>query len=416
MELEQLSDKIRLSHSGKPIHAQLKIGGSKSIANRVLILNALSQTASPISNLSDSDDTETLVQLLASDEKVLDAHHAGTTFRFMTAYLALTGGEKILTGSARMKQRPIGPLVDALRELGAEIEYLENDGYPPLKIRNALQQHKDAIEIAADMSSQFISALCMIAPKLPLGLTIKLVGELVSEPYLRMTLKLMQAFGVESQFDNQLIKIRPQEYISAPFTVESDWSSASYPYAIAAIARDAKIQLSYFKENSVQADSTIQTFSEDLGVRSSLQDNTLTLESTNQNKPELEHDFLTHPDIAQTVAVIAAAKNIKISYSGLKTLAIKETDRVVALQQELSKVGVKIVKTEDSNSEYVQSGEAKVELPEFETYQDHRMAMALAPLALLGPVKIINPKVVSKSYPNFWKDLTTLGFVIETLD
>ena len=214
MELDQLSDKIRLSHSGKPIHAQLKIGGSKSIANRVLILNALSQTASPISNLSDSDDTETLVQLLASDEKVLDAHHAGTTFRFMTAYLALTGGEKILTGSARMKQRPIGPLVDALREIGAEIEYVENDGYPPLKIRKALQQRKDSIEIAADMSSQFISALCMIAPKLPQGLTIKLVGELVSEPYLRMTLKLMQAFGVESQFDNQLITIRSQDYIS----------------------------------------------------------------------------------------------------------------------------------------------------------------------------------------------------------
>lgn len=416
MELEQLTDKIRLSHSGRSIHAKLKVGGSKSISNRVLILNALSEVASPISNLSDSDDTQTLVQLLSSDKYVLDAHHAGTTFRFMTAYLALVGGEKILTGSARMKQRPIGPLVDALRDIGAEIAYVENDGYPPLKIGKSLQQRNDHIEIAADMSSQFISALCMIAPKLPLGLTIKLVGELVSEPYLRMTLKLMQAFGVESQFDNQLITIRSQDYISAPFTVESDWSSASYPYAIAAIAKDAKIQLSYFKESSVQADSIIQTFSEDLGVKGSLRENTLTLESTNQNKSELEHDFLTHPDIAQTVAAIAAAKNIKISYSGLKTLAIKETDRVVALQQELNKVGVKIAKTEDGNSEYVQSGAAKVELPEFETYQDHRMAMALAPLALLGPIEIINPKVVSKSYPNFWKDLTTLGFVIEPLD
>ena len=256
----------------------------------------------------------------------------------------------------------------------------------------------------------------MIAPRLPQGLTIILVGELVSEPYLRMTLQLMQAFGVESTFDDQSIRIRPQEYTSAPFTVESDWSSASYHYAIAAIAEEARIQLSYYKESSVQADSILQSFSEDLGVKSSLQENVLTLESANESKEELKHDFITHPDIAQTVAAIAAAKNIKISYSGLRTLAIKETDRVVALQQELQKVGVRIEKADDDIVEYVQSGVAKVELPEFETYQDHRMAMALAPLALLGPIEIINPKVVSKSYPNFWKDLTTLGFVIEPLD
>jgi len=377
--------RIRISHSGAPIKAKLIIGGSKSISNRVLILNALSAKSSTISNLSDSDDTQTLLKLLKLKSGEYDAHHAGTTFRFMTAYLCLQEGTHILTGSDRMKQRPIGPLVDALRMIGAEIDFLEKDGYPPLRINGSLQQKEKSISIRADMSSQFLSALCMLAPSLPQGLEI-----------------------------NKIV-IKPQEYTSIPFTVESDWSSASYHYAIAAIADDAEIELEYYKEVSTQADSIIQTFCEQLGVTSRLESNTLSLKSSNKHNKQIEHDFITHPDIAQTIAAIAAAKNITVKYTGLKTLAIKETDRVAALQVELAKVGINIKKDESGQFEYLQSGQINIEDPVFDTYQDHRMAMALAPLALLAPVEIKNPKVVNKSYPNFWKDLETLGFVIEVI-
>lgn len=406
---------IRISHSGEPIKAKLIIGGSKSISNRVLILNALSEKPSEISNLSDSDDTQTLTKLLSSEADMYDAHHAGTTFRFMTAYLCLQEGVHILTGSDRMKQRPIGPLVDALRMIGAEIDYLENEGYPPLKISGPLSQKEKSISIRADMSSQFLSALCMLAPCLPLGLELNLIGDLVSRPYLEMTLKLMKTFGVDASFENNKIIVTPQRYTSIPFTVESDWSSASYHYAIAAIADDAEIELEYFKEVSTQADSVIQTFCEQLGVTSQLDGNTLKLRSTKSHIRNLEHDFITHPDIAQTISAIAAAKNITVKYRGLKTLAIKETDRVAALQTELSKVGVKISKDESREFEYLQTGAIEISDPIFETYQDHRMAMALAPLALIAPVEIKNPKVVNKSYPNFWKDLETLGFSIEVI-
>lgn len=407
-------EKIRLSHPGDPIRGKIKIGGSKSISNRILLLNALAAEQSPISNLSDSDDTVTMQKLLSSTSQELDAHHAGTTFRFMTAYLCLQDGTQVLTGSDRMKQRPVGPLVEALIELGADIIYLENDGYPPLQIGDNFVQKTNTITIKADMSSQFISALCMIAPKLPHGLTINLEGDLVSKPYLEMTLKLMEIFGVASTFKENSVSISAQSYISCPYTVESDWSSASYHYAIAAIAEDAQIELSHFKQDSVQADSVIQSFSERLGVKSKLIDNSLHLESLETYDSEIVHDFITHPDIAQTIAGIAAAKNITVFYKGLKTLAIKETDRVVALKKELAKLGVKIEKDTEGKSEYRQAGKANLQLPEFETYQDHRMAMALAPLALVGPVEIINPKVVNKSYPNFWTDLKSLGFIVES--
>ncbi len=408
-------DRVRISHSGDPIKASIKITGSKSISNRVLILNALSSTPSEIKNLSKSDDTVTLDSLLRSNEKVLDAHHAGTTFRFMTAYLCLQKGTQVLTGSDRMKERPIGALVEALKEIGADIEYLEKEGYPPLKISGALVQKNNVIEIAADISSQFLSALCMIGPCLSEGLILKLKGELVSKPYLDMTLQLMQKFGVEATFENNRITINPQSYTSIPYTVESDWSSASYHFAIAAIAGEAEITLNNFYADSFQADAAILSFCEQLGVEASINNGALEISSSNSVTKNMAHDFITHPDIAQTIAVIAAAKNMSIKYRGLKTLMIKETDRVAALREELSKIGVTLSELKEDAYEFLQEGELNINSPTFSTYQDHRMAMAFAPLALRSPIEIENPKVVNKSYPTFWTDLQTLGFRLEFL-
>jgi len=406
-------EKVRISHPSGKVAGCIQIGGSKSISNRVLIINALSAEQGDITNLSDSDDTETMLKLLGSDEKELDAHHAGTTFRFLTAYLCLQEGSKILTGSDRMKQRPVGPLVEALKELGADIKYMGTEGYPPLQITGPLEQQKRSIKISSEISSQFISALCMIGPKLELGLEIELVGELVSKPYLDMTLSLMNQFGVKSTFEGSRIIIEKQNYVSQDYVVESDWSSASYHFAMAALAKEAEIDLEYFFENSLQGDSVITDFCTEFGVASRIGEKQLALQKENKKSTKIDHDFMTHPDLAQTLAVINAGLGIPARYKGLKTLFIKETDRVGALTAELAKVGIAIVKDESGEYEYMQSGALKIDEPEFETYQDHRMAMAFAPLALIAPVIIKNPKVVNKSYPNFWKDLETLGFSLE---
>lgn len=406
-------EKVRISHPNGKISGRIQIGGSKSISNRVLIINALSTQKGDITNLSDSDDTHTMLKLLGSEEKALDAHHAGTTFRFLTAFLCLQEGSRILTGSDRMKQRPVGPLVEALKELGADIKYMGTEGYPPLQITGPLKQQQRSIKISSEISSQFISALCMIGPKLELGLEIELVGELVSKPYLDMTLSLMKQFRVKSNHEGNRIIIEKQNYVSRDYEVESDWSSASYHFAMAALAKEAEIDLQYFVEDSLQGDSVLMNFSSEFGVASKIEERRLVLRQENKKVMEMTHDFMTHPDLAQTHAVINAGLGIPARYKGLKTLFIKETDRVGALTAELAKVGITIVKDESGQYEYVQSGELKIDEPEFETYQDHRMAMAFAPLALLAPVIIKNPKVVNKSYPNFWKDLETLGFSLE---
>lgn len=405
--------RIKVSHPDGKVSGHIKIGGSKSISNRVLILNALSEHPGTVSNLSDSDDTQTLQKLLVSSEEELDAHHAGTTFRFLTAYLCLQKETRILTGSERMLQRPVGPLVEALKELGADIAYLGKEGYPPLRISGPLVQKKKTIKISSEISSQFISALCMIGPCLEHGLSIELVGELVSKPYLEMTLSIMRQFGVESTFDENIISISKQTYISQDYIVESDWSSASYHFALVALAKEGNIRLEYLLEDSLQGDSIIRNFCESFGVQCINEESHISLSKKNINAMNIAHDFMTHPDLAQTIAVIAAGLNMQAKYKGLKTLFIKETDRVAALTTELAKVGITIQKDESGEYEYVQRGELAIENPEFETYQDHRMAMAFAPLALLAPVVIKNPKVVNKSYPNFWKDLETLGFVLE---
>jgi len=403
-----------LTHNGEPIHGQIKIGGSKSISNRVLIINALAGASNPIHNLSDSDDTTTLKNLLSSEARELDAHHAGTTFRFLTAYLCLQDGTHVLTGSERMLQRPVGPLVEALIQLGADIKYIGEEGYPPLKISGPLNVRQNKVEIRSDVSSQFLSALCMIGPMIRGGLTIEMTEEQVSKSYLDMTLAIMKEFGAEIEQNKRQIRIADKPYAPIEYTVESDWSSASYYYAIAAIAEEATIELTHFNQKSLQADSAMSILGRRLGVVSRVVDNVLHIHSIMPPDEMLCHDFVMHPDIVQTVSVAAAACQIPISYNGLKTLFIKETDRVKALQNELSKVGITIEK-DIGQFEYKQHGDLVMNEPIFETYQDHRMAMCLAPLAMLGPIQIKNPSVVSKSYPDFWKDIEQLGFKYEEL-
>ena len=419
---------VRISHPGGPLKGSFHLSGSKSISNRVLILTALALEGKAatdfnnindnISNLSSSVDTQTLLKLLRENKtgvEELDAHHAGTTFRFLTAYLCLQPGVQILTGSDRMKKRPIGPLVEALKEIGAEIDYAGQPGYPPLRIGGITGEKNNRIKLRSDVSSQFVSALCMVAPLLERGLTIELVGEVVSRPYVDMTLSLMKAYGVEVKNHKDTISILPQVYTNRNYTVESDWSSASYFFSLASIAPGSELQLTAYLGQALQGDSFMMQLGEFFGVESRLDGTTLKLHSGVQLERDLAFDFINQPDLAQTVAVMAAAQNRTIYYGGLQTLKIKETDRVAALATELSKVGVQLseIKGDFEAWTYKQAGQLIIDNPIFETYHDHRMALAFAPLGYLAPIEIKNPKVVEKSYPEYWKDLETLGFRLE---
>lgn len=407
------------------ISGTIKLDGSKSLSNRALIIQALCDQNFKINNCSSSDDSETLKMLLASNNEVLDSHHAGTTFRFLCSYLCLQKGNQILTGSERMKQRPIGPLVDALRKIGADISYLENEGYPPLKIGTIdKDKYNNKLEISAGISSQFISSLLLIAPVLSKGLEITLIGELVSRPYLEMTLKMMEYFGIQWDWDGQVIKILPQKYVSKDIEIEADWSAASYYYTLAAISGNAEINLIGLSENSLQGDSKIAQIMEGFGIITSYQGNIISLKTEGNSLQLLDHDFIKEPDIAQSVAVACAGVGKVGIFTGLKTLRIKETDRILALQNELMKINVFFNKmppkfTKKTNVEYyVVEGKAdsKGTIPEFDTYKDHRMAMAFAPLGLLFPIIINEPDVVSKSYPKYWSDLNKLGFTITEIN
>jgi len=398
------------------IHGDITLSGSKSISNRVLIIRALCAESFEITNLSDSDDTTTLARLLDSSAVELDAHHAGTTYRFMTAYLAVSEGDRVLTGSHRMLERPIGPLVDALRQLGAEIKYTANEGYPPLHILGR-QLQGGRVQIDATISSQFLSALLLIAPTLSQGLTLELQGELVSRPYLEMTLSIMQYFGVDHEWKDNVITVAHQSYVAKPFYVEADWSAASYYYTIAAFATSADITLRGLTSDSMQGDAAIAEIGRKFGVQTEYFSDYVRLRRTDEvvAPTYFEYDFVLCPDIAQTVSVLCAGTGTQGLYTGLQTLFIKETDRVAALQSELQKVGVFLSKLPAKFSKktgatyYMQEGKAAAqEAPTFATYHDHRMAMAFAPLALLFDIEVEDPAVVSKSYPHFWKDIEAL--------
>jgi len=384
---------------------EIQITGSKSESNRLLILQKLFGNIE-IKNISNSQDTKLLQTALNSDEKTMDIHHAGTAMRFLTSFFAVQEGvEKILTGSERMKQRPIKPLVEALRELGADIEYLENEGFPPLKIKGK-KLEKNFVEIPADISSQFITSLILVGGKLENGLTIKLLGKITSKPYIEMTLKLLSEISGKSIIlKDKTIQIPNIKTHKTAFTVESDWSSASYFYSFSALDRQ-KITLKNFNKNSLQGDSRIaeiysQFFGIDTIFNKNQQEITLIPKSNFSLPQSIQLNMNDCPDIAQTVCVTAAALKIPFEISGLATLKIKETDRLSALQNELKKIGCETEITDNSiKSVLYTNPEKNISIA---TYGDHRMAMAFAPYSLIQEIEIQNPEVVEKSFPDFWE-------------
>ena len=399
----------------KIIKATVNLPSSKSISNRALIINALSYRPYPLLNLSDSDDTKVLEAALNSNNNKFDIGHAGTAMRFLTAYLAKIVGEWEVTGSERMQQRPISILVDALKSLGAQIEYTKNEGFPPLKIFGSHLTGK-TIELDGSVSSQYISALLLIAPTIENGLTIKLKGEITSRSYIELTLKLMAKFGIEYHWEGNEITVHEQNYFARDFTVESDWSGASYWYEILSLCDSGEILLKNLQLESLQGDANIAGWFTQFGVISTQKtDGVMLTKNENISSEKLVHDFIENPDVAQTLACLCVACKIPFHFSGLKTLKIKETDRITALQNELAKFGAEI--SEPKEGELAWDGKInsaiKSEIPLIETYHDHRMALAFAPMSLAGfPVKINDPMVITKSYPGFWEDLKTAGFTI----
>ena len=411
--------KYRLAYRSPKEHQAIVLNGSKSISNRALIIRALCKNNFEIVNLSSAKDTNTLLTLLntVSDDASLDTGAAGTTFRFLTAYLSLQEGTQILTGSERMKQRPIGVLVDALRTLGAQIEYLEEEGYPPLKIHSLAANPKKEISLPANISSQFISALMLIAPVLPNGLDIHLEGKIVSMPYLLMTKNLMTYFGAKVTFDGKTFSIMAKSYKSIPFEVEGDWSAASYFYSIAAFEKIGyQIHLEGLHKDSVQGDQVIAEIAEHFGVATEYNPGGITIKKTKAVKNlDFDYDFILCPDLAQSVSIMMAGLGVQGKLSGLQTLRIKETDRILALQKELNKVKV-IIDNLGQKDFIQQQGKVEwVDVPLFDTYEDHRMAMTLACLGMFGQIEINHPDVVEKSYPDFWDDIKQIGFSIDFL-
>ncbi|HEA28514.1 MAG TPA: 3-phosphoshikimate 1-carboxyvinyltransferase [Leeuwenhoekiella sp.] len=400
--------KLKLHQKAPQLSGTIKITGSKSESNRLLILKAL-YGGLKIENLSNSEDSDVMQRALATKEKVVDVHHAGTAMRFLTAYFSIQKDrETVLTGSTRMKQRPIGILVDALRGLGADITYMEQEGYAPLLI-NGRSLNKKEIALQANVSSQYISALMMIGATLSEGLQIKLMGDATSVPYIEMTRALLAQLGIESSFKDKKIKIEPvTDLEEQSIVVESDWSSASYYYGLVALAEKAQVQLSSYKRKSLQGDAVLRGIYEKMGVSTTFGENIIILTKKEGFKPKHQKiDLVNSPDIAQTIAVTCFGMGIGCDLMGLHTLKIKETDRLEALKIELSKLGAVIKVTKDSlHLEPSQQINADVTI---KTYQDHRMAMAFAPLALRVPIIFEDAEVVNKSYPDFWDDFSALG-------
>ena len=407
---------MRLSLSGPPktlVKGNIRITGSKSESNRLLLLQALYPQIS-ISNLSNADDVVVMQKGLETQKGEVDIHHAGTAMRFLTAYFASREGAVVtLTGSHRMKERPIGILVEALRSLGAEIQYPENKGYPPLLIRGRnLPTFK--VQLPADISSQYISALLLIAPSLEEGLELELKGNITSLPYIKMTLSLLEEVGVRTHFSGQTIRVYPAKTLKAvKMVVESDWSSASYFYSIIALSPiGSEISLSAYRQSSLQGDSVLQHLYRQFGVSTTFNKHIMTLKKTSAPLvSHIEQDLTEAPDLAQTLAVSCFGLGVSCYITGLHTLKIKETDRLEALREELGKLGAHISVTSDSLSlqsrTQLRSGVA------VDTYHDHRMAMAFAPLAICTSLIINDAGVVSKSYPDFWTDLKALSFDIQ---
>lgn len=411
---------LLLKLSGIQHSAAVKITGSKSETNRLLLLQALFKNLD-IENMSNSDDSEVMVKVLqnfqlpTSNLHFFDIHHAGTAMRFLTAYFSIQEDrEVVLTGSSRMKERPIKILVDALRQLGAEISYEENEGFPPIRIKGR-KLTKDKVSLAANVSSQYISALLLIAPKLENGLHLILEGKITSMPYINMTLSLLNQIGVQTSFTANEIIVKPLSFIPHPLSlsVESDWSSASYFYSIIALSEiGTEIILSSYKKDSCQGDSILAKIYKDYGVETVFIDNAIIIKKVNRCQLSIVNYQLNNaPDIAQTIAVTCFGLGIACNLKGLHTLKIKETDRLLALKDELEKLGAEVSVTDESLA--LETSNVIRPNIKISTYQDHRMAMAFAPLALKTDIIIEDAEVVSKSYPAFWNDLKNIGLQIE---
>lgn len=410
----------------KRLQTTIKLPASKSISNRALIIYALSGGAILPENLSDCDDTEVIIQALEKMPEVINIKAAGTAMRFMTAFLATTEhGEHVITGTERMKHRPIKVLVDALRRLGADIRYEGKEGFPPLRIKGRKLEGGE-LEVAGDISSQYISALLMIGPVLKKGLTLRLSGDIISRPYIDLTLWTMREFGADAEWTSvDTIKVEAKPYTQRPYFIESDWSAASYWYEMVALADDpeAEVRLEGLMDGSKQGDSSVRYIFSLLGVKTIFasrtpgKPTTVTLTKSGHRVPRLEYDFVNAPDLAQTFVCTCCAMGVPFHFTGLQTLKIKETDRIMALKTELAKLGYHI---EDiNNCELKWDGRRmptadNLQPTAIDTYEDHRMALAFAPLAFKMPININNPQVVTKSYPNYWKDLESSEFIVQS--
>lgn len=400
------------------IETTIKLPASKSISNRALIIHALAEGKTLPDNLSDCDDTEVTIAALKNMPEVIDIKAAGTAMRFMTCYLSVNEGEHVITGTERMKHRPIGILVDALRYLGADIEYVGEEGYPPLHIKGKALDGGH-LDIPGNISSQFISALLMIGPALKNGLELHITGEIASRPYIDLTLWTMREFGADAEWsDVDTVTVKPIPYKDRHYYIESDWSASSYWYEIMALCNDneASIKLTGLMDGSKQGDSVVRYIFSLLGVKTHFESKkqgvptTVTLKRQPCLLPRLEYDFSGSPDLAQTFVVCCCMMNIKFHFTGLASLKIKETDRIEALKNELKKLGYVI--KDANNSELIWDGElCEASMEPIDTYEDHRMALAFAPAAFKFPgLRINNPEVVSKSYPKYWDDLKEAGF------
>jgi len=398
-------DKIQLKHCPILKEAVIPLEASKSESNRAIIINALSGNQSEVYNLSNARDTQTMLRLIDSKDETLDVLDAGTTMRFLTAYTAVSNQTKTLTGTERMQERPIKILGKALKQLGSKVKYLNNSGYPPLSVSPIEEQKTGGLEIKGDVSSQYISALLMIAPSLPKGLILNIKGKIGSRPYIQMTLDMMKLFGIHHNWTNNRIEIKAQKYRDYPYVVESDWSGASYWYSFVALADQAKIKLLGLRQKSLQGDIAIVRIMNQLGVMSTFEDDGVVLQKIPHSK-EAEFDFSDCPDLAQTVAVVCGIKHIDCRMTGLESLRIKETDRIKALKRELKKFKIKLKETEEGVWEIKSKYEVGHPEVEVETYEDHRMAMAFAPISTHQKITILNPEVVNKSYPSFWEHVS----------
>ena len=418
---------VTVSIDKKTLRGTVRLPASKSISNRVLLIRALAGSDFPITNLSDADDTVLFGQLLEKIEGFrrntaceLDTANAGTVMRFLTAWLSIRPGRWVLTGSDRMRERPIGILVEALNSLGADIQYLAKPGFPPLLVKGRPFKGGE-ISIDAGISSQYVSALLMIAPHLKGGLTVRYLNRPVSMPYINMTVRLMKIFGVQATPAKSCIVVPEASYVAVPFEVEPDWSSAAFWYEAAALATDVRLELPGLQEKSLQGDSVLPGIYANFGLATEFTPSGAVISRGGRKSEGFYFDFTDHPDLAPAVITTCAALGIRGRFEGLNSLRIKETDRIAALKSEYEKLGVEVESAEVTDM--LQSieiaprrnkGLPKAVNPLFETYGDHRMAMTFAPLALkLGPVRISNPDVVSKSYPGFWEEMRGVGFEIK---